>query len=235
MPPIPVHCSPRGRSSVGRASASQAEGRGFEPHRPLRRDPCRSEDAGGSSVIRWTNWISTARGPGARALQDASSVHRDTGCSRAHCGTAMESGRPWFLTVVFDVTALTFNAVWQYARRHRLIGGTLDEAGAAAIGRRFQLALIWLTTGARWRARRSRSSASPSSSPSTRTTGCPSEGRALAHAASRDGARRDNLASRTCGERQSGETERRGRVSFETRRGRSPPFSLLRGASRRRR
>jgi hypothetical protein len=24
-----------GRSSVGRASASQAEGRGFEPHRPL--------------------------------------------------------------------------------------------------------------------------------------------------------------------------------------------------------
>ena len=26
---------PRGRSSVGRASASQAEGRGFEPHRPL--------------------------------------------------------------------------------------------------------------------------------------------------------------------------------------------------------
>ena len=55
----------------------------------------------------------------------------------------MESGRPWFLTVVFDVTALTFNAVWQYARRHRLIGGTLDEAGAAAIGRRFQLALIW--------------------------------------------------------------------------------------------
>jgi hypothetical protein len=29
---IPV---PRGRSSVGRASASQAEGRGFEPHRPL--------------------------------------------------------------------------------------------------------------------------------------------------------------------------------------------------------
>ena len=27
--------APRGRSSVGRASASQAEGRGFEPHRPL--------------------------------------------------------------------------------------------------------------------------------------------------------------------------------------------------------
>ena len=31
-----LESSPRGRSSVGRASASQAEGRGFEPHRPLR-------------------------------------------------------------------------------------------------------------------------------------------------------------------------------------------------------
>ena len=30
----------RGCSSVGRASASQAEGRGFEPHRPLPRNPC---------------------------------------------------------------------------------------------------------------------------------------------------------------------------------------------------
>jgi uncharacterized protein len=30
-----VEWSPRGRSSVGRASASQAEGRGFEPRRPL--------------------------------------------------------------------------------------------------------------------------------------------------------------------------------------------------------
>ena len=30
-----LRCGPRGRSSVGRASASQAEGRGFEPHRPL--------------------------------------------------------------------------------------------------------------------------------------------------------------------------------------------------------
>src|SRR5947207_12434980 len=29
--------SPRGRSSVGRASASQAEGHGFEPRRPLHR------------------------------------------------------------------------------------------------------------------------------------------------------------------------------------------------------
>ena len=34
-PPTWLHYWPRGRSSVGRASASQAEGRGFEPHRPL--------------------------------------------------------------------------------------------------------------------------------------------------------------------------------------------------------
>ena len=31
--------APRGRSSVGRASASQAEGRGFDPRRPLREKP----------------------------------------------------------------------------------------------------------------------------------------------------------------------------------------------------
>ena len=39
--------APRGRSSVGRASASQAEGRGFEPHRPLER---RLAQAGGHWV-----------------------------------------------------------------------------------------------------------------------------------------------------------------------------------------
>src|SRR5215475_1589697 len=50
--------------------------------------------------------------------------------------------------MVFGATALTFNAVWQYARRHRLLSETLDPAGATAIGRRFQLALAWLTTGA---------------------------------------------------------------------------------------
>ena len=31
-----LNCASRGRSSVGRASASQAEGRGFDPRRPLR-------------------------------------------------------------------------------------------------------------------------------------------------------------------------------------------------------
>jgi len=53
-----------------------------------------------------------------------------------------------FYGIAFDVTALTFNTVWQYARRHRLLDDTLDAAGATAIGRRFQLALGWLTTGA---------------------------------------------------------------------------------------
>ena len=42
--------------------------------------------------------------------------------------------------IMFDATALTFNAVWQYARRHRLLSETLDPAGVTAIGRRFQLA-----------------------------------------------------------------------------------------------
>ena len=49
--------------------------------------------------------------------------------------------------IAFDATALTFNAVWQYARHHRLLSEALDPADATAIGRRFQLALAWLTTG----------------------------------------------------------------------------------------
>src|SRR5881394_433599 len=53
-----------------------------------------------------------------------------------------------FYGIAFDLTALTFNAVWQYARRQRLLNDALDSAGATAIGRRFQLALAWLTTGA---------------------------------------------------------------------------------------
>jgi hypothetical protein len=39
-------------------------------------------------------------------------------------------------------------AVWQYARRHRLLSEALEPAGATAISRRFQLALAWLATGA---------------------------------------------------------------------------------------
>jgi uncharacterized membrane protein len=50
--------------------------------------------------------------------------------------------------MAFDVTALMFNAVWQYARRQRLLSKALDTAGAAAISKRFQLALAWLATGA---------------------------------------------------------------------------------------
>jgi len=44
--------------------------------------------------------------------------------------------------------ALAFNAVWQYACRHRLLSAALDRVGATAISRRFQLALAWLATGA---------------------------------------------------------------------------------------
>jgi uncharacterized membrane protein len=53
-----------------------------------------------------------------------------------------------FYGIAFAATALTFNAVWQYARGHRLLSETLDSAAAIAIGRRFQLALAWLATGA---------------------------------------------------------------------------------------
>jgi uncharacterized membrane protein len=65
---------------------------------------------------------------------------------------ALRSGHGLRIAVVlygiaFDATALMFNAVWQYARRHRLLSETLDPAGATAIGRRFQLALAWLTAG----------------------------------------------------------------------------------------
>jgi TMEM175 potassium channel family protein len=53
-----------------------------------------------------------------------------------------------FYGIAFAVTALTFNAVWQYACRHRLLSEALDSAGATAISRRFQLALAWLAAGA---------------------------------------------------------------------------------------
>jgi hypothetical protein len=53
-----------------------------------------------------------------------------------------------FYGIAFGVTALTFNAVWRYACRRRLISRALDPAGATAISRRFQLALAWLVTGA---------------------------------------------------------------------------------------
>src|SRR4051812_8692372 len=49
-----------------------------------------------------------------------------------------------FYAIAFAVTALAFNAVWQYSLRHRVLGEALDAAGAAAISRRFQLAVVWL-------------------------------------------------------------------------------------------
>jgi uncharacterized membrane protein len=53
-----------------------------------------------------------------------------------------------FYALAFDVTALTFNAVWQYARRNGLLAGSLSSTGAIAITRRFELALAWLSAGA---------------------------------------------------------------------------------------
>lgn len=53
-----------------------------------------------------------------------------------------------FYALAFDVTALTFNAVWVYACRRRLLSEALDSASATAIGTRFELALAWLTTAA---------------------------------------------------------------------------------------
>jgi TMEM175 potassium channel family protein len=53
-----------------------------------------------------------------------------------------------FYGAAFAMTALMFNGVWQYARRHRLIQEALDPVGATAIGRRFQFAVAWLATGA---------------------------------------------------------------------------------------
>jgi uncharacterized membrane protein len=53
-----------------------------------------------------------------------------------------------FYGIAFALTALTFNAVWQYACRNRLLSEALGSAGATAISRRFQLALVWLATGA---------------------------------------------------------------------------------------
>jgi uncharacterized membrane protein len=53
-----------------------------------------------------------------------------------------------FYGIAFVLTALTFNAVWQYASRQALLSEALDPVAATAIGRRFQLALAWLSAGA---------------------------------------------------------------------------------------
>ncbi|MBM0255581.1 TMEM175 family protein [Micromonospora sp. 4G55] len=50
--------------------------------------------------------------------------------------------------IVFEVAAILFNAIWEYARRHRrLLVTAIDSAGVKAISRRFRLALTWIATG----------------------------------------------------------------------------------------
>ena len=53
-----------------------------------------------------------------------------------------------FYGIAFDATPLTFNAVWQYACHRRLLKDGIEPASATAIGRRFELALAWLTISA---------------------------------------------------------------------------------------
>jgi uncharacterized membrane protein len=53
-----------------------------------------------------------------------------------------------FYGIAFGVTALAFNAVWQYAIGRRLLHDALEPEGATAIGRRFLLAVAWLGLGA---------------------------------------------------------------------------------------
>jgi len=53
-----------------------------------------------------------------------------------------------FHGMAFELAAILFNAIWDYARHdHRLLGPTIDSAGARAISRRFRLALAWIGTG----------------------------------------------------------------------------------------
>jgi chromate transport protein ChrA len=53
-----------------------------------------------------------------------------------------------FYAIAFAVTALTFNATWQYVARHRLLSEALQSEGATAISGRFRLAVTWLATAA---------------------------------------------------------------------------------------
>jgi uncharacterized membrane protein len=53
-----------------------------------------------------------------------------------------------FYGIVFELAAILFNVIWGYARHdHRLLGATIDAAGARSISRRFRLALAWIGTG----------------------------------------------------------------------------------------
>jgi hypothetical protein len=49
--------------------------------------------------------------------------------------------------MAFLLAAILFNVIWDYTRHgHRLLGTTIDAAGARAISRRFRLALAWIST-----------------------------------------------------------------------------------------
>lgn len=53
-----------------------------------------------------------------------------------------------FHGIAFELAAIFFNVMWEYARRgHRLLGTSIDAVGARAVGRRFRLALVWIGTG----------------------------------------------------------------------------------------
>jgi uncharacterized membrane protein len=53
-----------------------------------------------------------------------------------------------FYGITFELAAVLFNVIWAYARHdQRLLGTTIDPAGARAISRRFRLALLWIATG----------------------------------------------------------------------------------------
>ncbi len=50
--------------------------------------------------------------------------------------------------LTFEFAAILFNVIWWHAARdRRLLAGSIDSAGAKAVGRRFQLAIVWLATG----------------------------------------------------------------------------------------
>jgi uncharacterized membrane protein len=53
-----------------------------------------------------------------------------------------------FYGIAFELAAILFNAIWDYARsRQRLLRTTINPKGARAIRRRFRLALSWIATG----------------------------------------------------------------------------------------
>jgi uncharacterized membrane protein len=53
-----------------------------------------------------------------------------------------------FYGMAFELAAILFNVIWDYTRHgRRLLGTTIDAAGASAVSRRFRLALAWIATG----------------------------------------------------------------------------------------